>query len=243
MVPFLLFPYFRWSAIATKLPGRTDNDIKNYWNCKLRKRLRNAASATKLDRLQTSGGQLKKKKHHLSESTVPKETPNSSSSDMFNKTDINQNVAHQNINAGLSKVSLDFNSLQAQSFSREGFHIMEDNGKTLYHPFASDDELLGFFPLMENIDFSGEAQYVTWHEEPVYSYDYQDDLFEYPTLWHDEYQAQQPCSVIEDLYTATAKDEREHEGPGHPFDDFPACYDRNQISGEIQFLWDYPVLL
>lgn len=239
MVPFLLFPYFRWSAIATKLPGRTDNDIKNYWNSNLRKRLRNTASATKLDGVQTSGGQLKK---HLSEGTVTKEILKSSSSNMVNKTDINQDVAHQNITSGLSKVSLGFKSLQGQSFSMEGLHIMEDNGKIL-HPFASDDDLLGFFPPTQNIDFSGELQYLTWHEEPVYSYDYQDDLFEYPTLWHDEYQAQQPCPVIEDLYTATAKDEREHEGPGHPFDDFPACYDRNQISGEIQFLWDYPVLL
>lgn len=29
----------RWSSIATSLPGRTDNEIKNYWNTHLRKRL------------------------------------------------------------------------------------------------------------------------------------------------------------------------------------------------------------
>lgn len=260
MVPFLLFPYFRWSAIATKLPGRTDNDIKNYWNSNLRKRLRNTASATKLDGVQTSGGQLKK---HLSEGTVTKEILKSSSSNMVNKTDINQDVAHQNITSGLSKVSLGFKSLQGQSFSMEGLHIMEDNGKIL-HPFASDDDLLGFFPPTQNIDFSGELQYLTWHEEPVYSYNYQDDLFEYPTLWYDEYQVreennnnelselsgevfqslweQQSCPIMEDLYTA--KDESEREGAGHPFEDFSACYDSNQLSsGEIQFLWDYPFFL
>jgi transcription factor MYB, plant len=31
----------RWSSIATKLPGRTDNEIKNYWNTHLRKKLLN----------------------------------------------------------------------------------------------------------------------------------------------------------------------------------------------------------
>ncbi|KAL3637724.1 hypothetical protein CASFOL_018172 [Castilleja foliolosa] len=29
----------RWSIIAGQLPGRTDNDIKNYWNTRLRKKL------------------------------------------------------------------------------------------------------------------------------------------------------------------------------------------------------------
>lgn len=31
--------YCRWSLIAKQLPGRTDNDVKNYWNTKLRKKL------------------------------------------------------------------------------------------------------------------------------------------------------------------------------------------------------------
>ncbi|GMI88907.1 hypothetical protein HRI_002560000 [Hibiscus trionum] len=29
----------RWSIMAAQLPGRTDNDIKNYWNTKLKKKL------------------------------------------------------------------------------------------------------------------------------------------------------------------------------------------------------------
>ena len=36
---FDLILIFRWSAIAAKLPGRTDNEIKNVWHTHLKKRL------------------------------------------------------------------------------------------------------------------------------------------------------------------------------------------------------------
>ncbi|XP_040378966.1 myb-related protein Zm38-like [Oryza brachyantha] len=60
----------RWSIIASQLPGRTDNDIKNYWNTKLKKKLIGAGAAPpRVQRHQNH--------HHRPLSMLPHTTPSS----------------------------------------------------------------------------------------------------------------------------------------------------------------------
>ncbi|KAK4490729.1 hypothetical protein RD792_001432 [Penstemon davidsonii] len=46
----------KWAAIASYLPERTDNDIKNYWNTHLKKKLKKLESGSGTDQSTTSHG-------------------------------------------------------------------------------------------------------------------------------------------------------------------------------------------
>ncbi|GLU08174.1 hypothetical protein SLE2022_250980 [Rubroshorea leprosula] len=88
----------RWSAIAARLPGRTDNEIKNVWHTHLKKKLKNyqakqPESKHNPDEI-ISGKEAESPKLSTSISNLSPESPQQSSSDIYSSiTDASSSIA------------------------------------------------------------------------------------------------------------------------------------------------------
>ncbi|CAK7331773.1 unnamed protein product [Dovyalis caffra] len=142
----------RWSAIAAKLPGRTDNDIKNYWNTHLRKHLINniniAMRTTELQGTQKSNIEFKQKNPSERDISHPKilnseeysskgwfpmsPKPFSASNPNFvndEKKNKNQTIDEE-IDVGLLESFGELSLWDKWPYSMEGSCKVEDDGET-----------------------------------------------------------------------------------------------------------------
>ncbi|KAM3761606.1 hypothetical protein ACB098_01G281100 [Castanea mollissima] len=119
----------RWSLIAKQLPGRTDNDVKNYWNTKLRKKLSKMgidpvthkpysqilSDYGNISGMLNTGNQIGPLYKNLNYASTPKLEPSSVLTSFPNTNMINMPMEFQNSPSNENIVpSLDFMSHQFQ---------------------------------------------------------------------------------------------------------------------------------
>lgn len=103
----------RWSAIAARLPGRTDNEVKNFWHTHLKKKVQksevynvNTSYSYTLDEAQASDGysSVGEKRVISNYGLVSSKDPNTVGSGFYNATScdtLGENMDHH----GSSQIS------------------------------------------------------------------------------------------------------------------------------------------
>ncbi|XP_008794081.2 transcription factor RAX2-like [Phoenix dactylifera] len=118
----------RWSVIATQLPGRTDNDVKNYWNTKLKKKMM-AAQASLYSNITSSS---------------------SSSSATTTTTTTNTNLIHQTASPAPAPASLIIPTIKTETYTCDDFLAPSNEGSPASVP-VNPSFMFGhktpFFPL------------------------------------------------------------------------------------------------
>ncbi|WOH12715.1 hypothetical protein DCAR_0832223 [Daucus carota subsp. sativus] len=92
----------RWSAMAAKLPGRTDNEIKNVWHTRIKKRLKNYQSTrgSKRQKIKEFEPQSQNEIVRFGCGSISQQSSSELSSVTYSKAMLTQDIVkHENLNS------------------------------------------------------------------------------------------------------------------------------------------------
>lgn len=170
----------RWSTIAARLPGRTDNEIKNYWHTRLSKKY------LKNNPFPKTGLKIEDDQNNPSEvDSIFPNAPKASNSDGYNESPMSSELSIVDYisssasdpsgeiceiqtteeNIGSSETYGDFQSLLEQSFSMENLYVLEGFGATVQGDFSKEEPqiLLEQTFSMEGSDVMGGYEAIPSH--------------------------------------------------------------------------------
>ncbi|CAI9771249.1 unnamed protein product [Fraxinus pennsylvanica] len=141
----------RWSAIAARLPGRTDNEIKNVWHTHLKKRLKNNETSE-----DSKGHSIIRKcdskapGNPISPSEQIVNSPQHCSSEMSSVTDLSEKTVTKHEEMDYS--SEYFPHIDETFWSSDFSTDDKVNGQSSNFPVANDEVQFGFPSSSKEID-------------------------------------------------------------------------------------------